>query len=178
MIAHGFQDRAGGRPCARRARDGETRAHACRWHGDGNHPAPDHSSRPASIGGVRVMNRGYGISGVALAAAACILFARAAHAELAFAGAGAQQCNVVNSNAVPGRGSGQNTVILMIFSWIQGYMSGFHGFQLLTQDSTSFDLGAVSPAAQWEFIVSYCRSHPHEQIVRGIQELQLKLLKK
>jgi hypothetical protein len=78
------------------------------------------------------MNRGYGISGVALAAAACILFARAAHAELAFAGAGAQQRNVVNSNAVPGRGSGQNTVTLMIFSWIQGYMSGFHGFQLLT----------------------------------------------
>jgi hypothetical protein len=97
---------------------------------------------------------GYGISGVALAAAACILFARAAHAELAFAGAGAQQCNVVNSNAVPGRGSGQNTVTLMIFSWIQGYMSGFHGFQLLTQDSTSFDLGAVSPAAQWETIAS------------------------
>jgi hypothetical protein len=69
--------------------------------------------------------------------------------------------------------------------WPWWYFHGFKGiclafmvFQLLTQDSTSFDLGAVSPAAQWEFIVSYYRSHPHEQIVRGIQELQLKLLKK
>jgi hypothetical protein len=57
-------------------------------------------------------------------------------------------------------------------------MSGFHGFQFLIQQNNSFDLGAVSPEAQWEFIVSYCRSHPHEFIVRGIQEMQLKLLKK
>jgi hypothetical protein len=124
------------------------------------------------------MNRWHGISGAALAAATCILFVPTAIAELAFAGAGANQCNVVNSNAIPGRGSGQNVVTMNMFSWIQGYMSGFHGFQLMTQQYSSFDLGAVSPEAQWEYIVSYCRSHPHEPIVRGIQEMQLKLLKK
>ena len=118
------------------------------------------------------------LGGAALAAATCILFAPAARAELAFAGAGANQCNVMNSNATPGRGSGQNTTTMLLFSWIQGYMSGFHGFQLLLQNKSSFDLGAVSPEAQWEYIVSYCRSHPHEYIVRGIQEMQLKLLKK
>src|SRR5262245_17258978 len=37
------------------------------------------------------MNRRYGISVVALAAATCILFPRTATAELAFAGAGSQQ---------------------------------------------------------------------------------------
>jgi hypothetical protein len=57
-------------------------------------------------------------------------------------------------------------------------MSGFHGFQLLTQRTTSFDLGAVSPEAQWEYIVSSCRSNPHEGIMRAIQEMQIKLLKK
>jgi hypothetical protein len=101
-----------------------------------------------------------------------------ATAELAFAGAGAQQCNYVNANAIPGRGSGQNLTTMLTFSWIQGYMSGFHGFQLLAQNTTSFDLAAASPEAQWEYIVSYCRSHPYEGIVRAIQEMQLKLLKK
>jgi hypothetical protein len=57
-------------------------------------------------------------------------------------------------------------------------MSGFNSFQLMTQDRSSFDLGAASPEAQWEYIVSYCRSNPQEFIVRGIQEMQLKLLKK
>jgi hypothetical protein len=124
------------------------------------------------------MNKWCGINGAAFAAATCILFTPTATAELAFAGPGAVQCNVVNANAIPGRGSGQNIVTMSIFSWIQGYMSGFHGFQFLIQQNNSFDLGAVSPEAQWEFIVSYCRSHPHEFIVRGIQEMQLKLLKK
>jgi hypothetical protein len=51
------------------------------------------------------MNRWYGTSGAALAAATCILFPLTATAELAFAGAGAQQCNYVNANAIPGRWS-------------------------------------------------------------------------
>jgi hypothetical protein len=67
---------------------------------------------------------------------------------------------------------------MITFSWIQGYMSGFHGFQLLAEHRTCCDLGAVSPEAQWEYIVSYCRAHPYEGIVRAIQEMQLKLLKK
>jgi hypothetical protein len=55
-------------------------------------------------------------------------------------------------------------------------MDAFHGFQLLVEQTTSFDLGAVSTEAQWEYIVSYCRSHPYEPIVRAVQEMQLKLL--
>jgi hypothetical protein len=113
-----------------------------------------------------------------LVVAACILLPTAAAAELAFAGAGSNQCNMINSNAIPGRGSGQNIVTMSTFSWIQGYMSGFNSFQLLTQQRTSFDLGAASPEAQWEYIVSYCQSNPAESIVRGIQEMQLRLLKK
>src|SRR6516162_572568 len=141
--------------------------------------APTRLPRCAIPGsGACVMNGWQRISGAALVLTTCILTPLPATAELAFAGVGAQQCTYVNSNAIPGRGSGQNLATMITFSWIQGYVSGFHGFQLLVQQTTSFDLGAVSPEAQWEYIVSYCRSHPHEGIVRGIQEMQLKLLKK
>ena len=55
---------------------------------------------------------------------------RQAVAELAFAGAGASQCDLINSNAAPGRGSDQNDVTRYVFNWVQGYMSGFNGLSL------------------------------------------------
>jgi hypothetical protein len=103
---------------------------------------------------------------------------RQAVAELAFAGAGASQCDLINSNAAPGRGSDQNDVTRYVFNWVQGYMSGFNGYSLMINKGSPFDLGAASPEAQWEYIVSYCRSHPHDFIVKAIQDVQLKLLKK
>jgi len=103
---------------------------------------------------------------------------RRAVAELAFAGAGASQCDLINSNAGPGRGSDQNDVTRYVFNWVQGYMSGFNGYSLMISKGSPFDLGAASPEAQWEYIVSYCRSHPHDFIVKAIQDVQLKLLKK
>jgi hypothetical protein len=45
-------------------------------------------------------------------------------AELALAGAGAGQCDLINSNAAPGRGVEQNDVTKYVFNWVQGYMSG------------------------------------------------------
>jgi len=104
-------------------------------------------------------------------------YIKPANAEMAFAGAGSNQCSTINSNAVPGRGSGQNLVTQNVFSWVQGYMSGFNGYSLLINRGSPFDLEAASPEAQWEYIVSYCRSHPAELIVKAVQEVQLKLLK-
>jgi hypothetical protein len=103
---------------------------------------------------------------------------RQAVAELALAGAGASQCDLINSNAAPGRGSDQNDVTRYVFNWVQGYMSGFNGYSLMINKGSPFDLGAASPEAQWEYIVSYCRSHPHDFIIKAIQDVQLKLLKK
>jgi hypothetical protein len=103
---------------------------------------------------------------------------RPAHAEMAMAGAGSAQCDLVNSNAVPGRGTNNNFVAQMLLTWVQGYMSGFNGYSLMVNKTSPFDLGATSPEAQWEYIVSYCRSHPTDFIVKAIQEVQLKLLKK
>jgi hypothetical protein len=103
---------------------------------------------------------------------------RQAVAELALAGAGSGQCDLVNSNAVPGRGTDNNFVAQMLFTWVQGYMSGFNGYSLMVNKTSPFDLGATSPEAQWEYIVSYCRSHPHDFIIKAIQDVQLKLLKK
>lgn len=98
--------------------------------------------------------------------------------ELAFAGAGAGQCQLVNANAMPGRGSDQSNVSMLIFTWVQGYMSGFNSYALLINQASPFNLGAASTDAQWEYIVSYCRSHPADYIVKAIQDMELKLLKK
>jgi len=64
----------------------------------------------------------------------------------------------------------------MVFIWVQGYMSGFNGYSYLVKGRT-FDLGSASPEAQWEYIVSFCRSNPNTPIVKAIQEMQLRLLK-
>src|SRR5262245_6826520 len=91
--------------------------------------------------------------------------------ELGFAGVGARQCQFLNANAVPGRGSGQNLVTQLTFTWAQGYMSGFNGYSLGINRGY-IDLGAASQEAQWEYIVSYCRSHPDNYIVHAVQNLQ------
>jgi hypothetical protein len=96
--------------------------------------------------------------------------------ELGFAGAGAQYCNIVSQNTIPGKGSGQNFTTQLVFTWVQGYMSGFNGYSYNVNGAT-YDLGSTSPEAQWEYIVSFCRSNPNTPIVRAIVEMQNKLLK-
>jgi hypothetical protein len=95
--------------------------------------------------------------------------------QLGFAGVGTSSCAVVTQSAIPGRGPTQNDMTVMIFSWIQGYMSGFNGYSYLVKGGT-YDLGSASPEAQWEYIVSFCRSNPNTIIVRALQEMQAKLL--
>jgi hypothetical protein len=55
-------------------------------------------------------------------------------------------------------------------------MSGFNGYSYMVNGGT-FDLGSTSPEAQWEYIVSFCRSNPNTPIVKAIQEMQVRLLK-
>jgi hypothetical protein len=98
---------------------------------------------------------GYGMARRSVFCAALLIIilaasSRQAVAELAFAGAGASQCDLINSNAAPGRGSDQNDVTRYVFNWVQGYMSGFNGYSLMINKGSPFDLGAASPEAQWE----------------------------
>jgi hypothetical protein len=94
-------------------------------------------------------------------------------------GAGSDPCNVINSSASPGMGPEQNTVTMRIFSWIQGYMSGFNRSKqevvfdvgaFTSQQGVVFDVEAFSPEIQWELIQSYCQAHPAEPIERAIQQ--------
>jgi hypothetical protein len=123
-----------------------------------------------------VMRIGALLLPIMIAALSVIQPMKAVTEELGFAGAGAQNCSLVNRNTIPGRGSEQNFVTQMIFSWVQGYMSGFNGYSYMVKGGT-FDLGSASTEAQWEYIVSFCRSNPNTPIVKAIQEMQLKLLK-
>src|SRR5689334_6727482 len=93
-------------------------------------------------------------SSLLLIAAVC-MSQQALTEELGFAGPGAQNCSVVSQNAIPGRGSGQNVVTQNVFSWVQGYMSGFNAYSYMVKGG-AFDLGAASPEAQWEYLVSFC----------------------
>jgi hypothetical protein len=107
----------------------------------------------------------------------CVTQPRKALSEqLGFFGAGAQNCSEINRAAIPGKGPGQNTLTNMLFTWVQGYMSGFNGYSYMVNGRT-FDLGSASPEAQWEYIVSFCRSNPNTFIVKAIQEMQVRLLK-
>jgi hypothetical protein len=94
-----------------------------------------------------------------------------AQEKIAFAGAGTQRCQFLNERAVPGRGSDQNLATQVIFTWAQGYMSGFNAHSLGI-DKSSINLGAVSTKAQWEYLVSHCRSHPADAIVLAVMRLQ------
>ena len=55
--------------------------------------------------------------------------------------------------------------------WWRGFVSGFNGHAMTVGQGAPFDVEAASPEAQWEYIVSYCRSHPHEAIARAILSL-------
>ena len=113
---------------------------------------------------------------IMIAALSVIQPIKALTEELGFAGVGVQNCNVLNKNTIPGRGSGQNFTTQMVFTWAQGYMSGFNGHSYMVKGRT-FDLGSASAEAQWEYIVSFCRSNPNTPIIKAIQEMQLRLLK-
>jgi hypothetical protein len=108
---------------------------------------------------------------------AASIVCQSAMAEKAFVGAGSNQCDLINSNAVAGRGSDQNTLTQAVFIWSQGYLSGYNAYSLLIGHGSPFDLEAARPESQWEYIVSYCRTHPTDAIVKAIQDLQIKLLK-
>jgi hypothetical protein len=58
------------------------------------------------------------------------------------------------------------------------YMPGFNGYSLMVNRTSPFDLAANSTEVQWEYVVSYCRSHPADSIVKALLEMQSKLLKK
>lgn len=97
--------------------------------------------------------------------------------EAAFMGAGTQQCQTLNKRAIPGRGSDQNLATQLIFTWAQGYMSGFNSYSLGINRGY-VNLGAVSNEVQWEYLVSHCRSHPADSIVDAVISLQVNVLKR
>jgi hypothetical protein len=66
---------------------------------------------------------------------------------------------------------------MFVFTWAQGYMSGFNGYSLMINKGY-VNLGAVSAEVQWEHIVSHCRSHPADYIVQAVQSLQVLMMGK
>jgi hypothetical protein len=64
---------------------------------------------------------------------------------------------------------------MLIFTWVQGYISGMNGV-LLNLKSATFDLQAISAEQQWAYIVAYCRANPNAAIVAAVMDLASKRL--
>ncbi|MGB8235898.1 MAG: hypothetical protein WCF35_08595, partial [Pseudolabrys sp.] len=63
---------------------------------------------------------------IATFVAAVLSCASSANTEMGFAGAGTTSCSFINTNAVPGTDSSQNTVTMLVFTWVQGFLSGMN----------------------------------------------------
>jgi len=100
----------------------------------------------------------------ALALALMLFPAHCFAAEKAgWAGAGIMTCGEVTS-ALKQHPEDEN----LFFSWGQGFMSGLNT-ELLKHGET--DLNELPPAAQKQFISSYCKEHPHATYFEAVIRL-------
>jgi hypothetical protein len=108
--------------------------------------------------------------------AAMLVCASSANAEMSFAGAGASPCSLLNANASPE--SSQNPTAMVIFTWVQGFLSGMNGMAFnLPPGKAVFDLNAIPSQMQWDHLVAYCRANPSALIATAAVDLAVKRLK-
>ena len=105
--------------------------------------------------------------------------ASSANAELGFAGAGATPCSFINTNAVPGTDSNQNMATMLVFTWVQGFLSGMNATAYnLPQGTGLFDLEKITTRMQWNYLVAYCQANPTAMIATAAISLGTQRLKR
>ena len=106
--------------------------------------------------------------------------ATSANAELGLAGAGTVSCSLFNRDAAPGADSEQNLTTMLVFTWVQGFLSGMNAtaYNLPHLRGTGvFDLEKISTRMQWNYLVAYCQANPNAAIVSAAIDLGTKRLK-
>jgi len=107
---------------------------------------------------------------VAAAVLAALLCASPARAEVPFMGAGARPCSLLNANAAAD--PAQTTTTMLIFSWVQGFLSGMNAMALnLPQKKALFDLDALPDQAQWTHLLAYCKANSGALIATAALDL-------
>jgi hypothetical protein len=115
---------------------------------------------------------------ILILAAATLICASPARADMGFAGAGVSPCSFLNTNAVPGRDSSQNTTTMFIFTWVQGFLSGMNATAYNLPNGTGiFNLDKIPSEMQWNYLVAYCQANPSAVIATAAISLGTKRLK-
>jgi hypothetical protein len=105
----------------------------------------------------------------------CAMFAaaaagRAANAEpLAIQGIGTSSCARLAADVNPGAGLG-NPVNLMLYAWVQGYISAAN-IALLESGAKHIDMSAFDEGKVLNLVLTFCKANPDKKPVGAIDEM-------
>ena len=83
-------------------------------------------------------------------------------------GIGTSNCGHLASDLKPGEGL-SNPVNLMLYSWVQGYVSAAN-ISLLEENSKHVDMSALDEDKVISLVMSYCKANPDKKPVGAIDE--------
>ena len=102
--------------------------------------------------------------------------AGAARAEpLVTQGIGTSNCGRLANDLKPGEGL-SNPVNLMLYSWVQGYVSAAN-ISLLEEDSHHVDMSALDEGKVVTMVMTYCKANPDKKPVSAIDDFLRKSTK-
>jgi hypothetical protein len=107
---------------------------------------------------------------VAALAAATVLRAGVAGAEpLVTQGIGTSNCGRLAGDLKPDQGL-TNPVNLMLYSWVQGYVSAAN-ISLLEGDSKHVDMSTLEEGKVLNLVLAFCKANPDKKPVSAIDDL-------
>jgi hypothetical protein len=107
--------------------------------------------------------------GLALGAAVLWVGVAAARAEpLVSQGIGTSNCGRLANDLRPGEGL-TNPVNLMLYSWVQGYVSAAN-ISLLEDDAKHVDMSTLDEAKVLNLVLTFCKANPEKKPVSAIDE--------
>jgi len=93
----------------------------------------------------------------------------AAGEPLVTQGIGTSSCALVAADLNPAEGLA-NPVNLMLFAWVQGYVSAAN-IALLEDDAKHIDLSALDDGKVLNLVLGYCKANPDKKPIAAIDEL-------
>jgi len=117
-------------------------------------------------------------TGLALAAGAamlCAAFVGARAEPLVSQGIGTSNCARLANDLKPGEGL-TNPVNLMLYSWVQGYVSAAN-ISLLEDDAKHVDMNTLDESKVLNLVLTFCKANPDKKPVSAIDEFLRKSAK-
>ncbi|RAI38662.1 hypothetical protein [Rhodoplanes roseus] len=110
-----------------------------------------------------------------LAAAVVAPTAQSMAEPLVTQGIGSSSCAKLAADLKPGEGL-QNPVNLMLYAWVQGYLSAAN-VALLEQDGKHVDLGTLDESKVVGMVASYCKANPEHKPMAAVDDFIRKATK-